>query len=62
MRLTHNGPALVRSGRLVALTAWASLLATAAAFAWPVGGGGDVAIDNLAFKSLDGDSFAIAHV
>ena len=25
-------------------------------------GGGDVTIDNLAFKSLDGDSFAIAHV
>ena len=62
MTLMHNGPALMRSGRLVALTAWASLFATAAAFAWPVGGGGDVAIDNLAFKSLDGDSFAIAHV
>lgn len=62
MTLMDNRPTHGRSDRLVALSAGIWLFAAAAAFAWPVGGGGDVAIDNLAFKSLDGDSFAIAHV
>ena len=39
-----------------------SLLAATSALGWPVAGGGDVTIDNLAFKSLDGDAFTIAHV
>jgi hypothetical protein len=40
----------------------ASLFTAASALGGPIAGGGDVTIDNLAFKSLDGDSFAIAHV
>jgi hypothetical protein len=38
-----------------------SLLATTSALGWPIAGGGDVTIDNLSFKSIDGDSFTIAH-
>jgi hypothetical protein len=63
MALMHIGPARGRAGRLAAWAAGVSLLATAAAFAWPVAGDrGDVVVDNLAFKSADGDSFSIAHV
>jgi len=65
MTMMHNRRARDRAGRVAALSLGASLLASVAAFAWPVGGGSDVTIDNLAFKSAksaDGDSFAIAHV
>ena len=62
MAWMDNGPALSRAARVAAWSIGASLLATTA-FGWPVGNdAGDVAIDGLAFKSMDGDSFAIAHV
>jgi hypothetical protein len=61
MALVHNGPARDRAGRFAALSACAALLAALCAFAAPAAAD-DVTIDNLAFKSLDGDSFAIAHV
>jgi hypothetical protein len=61
MALVHNGPARGRVGRFVALSAGVALYALVSTFAAPAAAE-DVAIDNLAFKSLDGDSFAIAHV
>ena len=61
MALVHNGPARGRAGRVVVLSAGAALSAAVLAFAGPAAAA-DVTIDNLAFKSLDGDSFAIAHV
>jgi hypothetical protein len=61
MVLMHNGSARDRAGRFVAWSAGAALFAAVCAFAAPAAAG-DVTVDNLAFKSLDGDSFAIAHV
>ena len=62
MAWMDNGPAWGRAGRLAAWSVGASLLATTA-FGWPVANdAGDVTVDGLAFKSMDGDSFAIAHV
>jgi len=61
MALVHNGPARDRVGRFAALSAGATLFAALCAFAAPAAAD-DVTIDNLAFKSLEGDSFAIAHV
>ena len=62
MAWMDNDPALRRAGRLVACSVGALLLTTTA-FGWPVANdAGDVTIDGLAFKSMDGDSFAIAHV
>jgi hypothetical protein len=61
MALVHNGPARDRAGRFAVLSAGAALFAAVCAFAAPAAAD-DVTIDNLAFKSLDGDSFAIAHV
>jgi len=61
MALVHNGPARDRAGRLAALFAGAALIAAVSAFAAPAAAD-DVTIDNLGFKSLDGDSFVIAHV
>ena len=61
MTLVHNGLARDRAGRFAALSAGAALIAAASAFAAPAAAN-DVTIDNLTFKSLDGDSFAIAHV
>ncbi len=61
MALTHNGPARDRAGRFAAWSAGAALFAAVSAFAAPAAAD-DVTIDNLAFKSLDGDYFAIAHV
>ena len=61
MALVHNGPAGGRAGRFAALSAGVALFAALCAVAAPAAAD-DVTIDNLAFKSLDGDSFAIAHV
>lgn len=61
MALVHYGPARDSAGRLAALSAGVALFAFASVFAAPAVAD-DVTIDNLAFKSLDGDSFAIAHV
>lgn len=61
MPRVHNRLARGRVGRFVVLSAGVALLAAVSAFAGPADAG-DVAIDDLAFKSLDGDSFAIAHV
>ena len=61
MALVHYGPARAGAGRLAALSAGVALCAFASVFATPAVAD-DVTIDNLAFKSLDGDSFAIAHV
>ena len=62
MAWMDNGPALSRAARVAAWSIGASLLATTA-FGWPVANdAGDVTIDGLTFKSMDGDSFAIAHV
>ena len=62
MTLKPTDPARRGAGRLVVLSAVAALLATAAS-AWPVAAdNSNVALDNLAFKSADGDSFAIAHL
>ena len=61
MALVHNGPARDRSGRFAVASAGAAMVAALIGFAAPAAAG-DVAIDNLTFKSLDGDSFAIAHV
>jgi hypothetical protein len=61
MALVHNGSARDRAGRVVVLSAVAALIAAVLAFAAPAAAN-DVTIDNLAFKSLDGDSFVIAHV
>jgi hypothetical protein len=65
MALKRNRPA---HGRARWLTAWsgrtalaAALLAGVSSLAWPADSG-DVTIDNLMFKSLDGDAFTIAHV
>jgi hypothetical protein len=65
MTLKRNRPAF---GRARWFAAWpgptllaAALLSGTATFAWPADGG-DVTIDNLMFKSLDGDAFTIAHV
>jgi hypothetical protein len=62
MAMMHNGLARGRVGRGVAWSAGAAMLAAACAFAAPAAADDDVTIDNLAFKSLDGDSFVIAHV
>ena len=61
MALVHNGPARDRAGRFAALSAGVALFALLSVFVAPAAAD-DVTIDNLAFKSLDGDSFAIAHV
>jgi hypothetical protein len=61
MTLVHHDPARGRAGRFAVLSAGVALFALAAAFAAPAAAN-DVAIDNLTFKSLDGDAFAIAHV
>ena len=61
MALVHNGPEGGRAGRFAALSAGVALFAALCAGAAPAAAD-DVTIDNLAFKSLDGDSFAIAHV
>jgi hypothetical protein len=64
MALKQNCQARRRAGVRLAGAALiaSSLLASGAALGWPVAGGGDVTIDNLSFKSLDGDAFTIAHV
>ncbi len=67
MALKRNRRAPARAGRLLVRLARAallttSLLAATSALGWPLAGGGDVTIDNLAVKSLDGDAFTIAHV
>ena len=61
MALVHNGSARDRARRFAAFSAGAALFVAVSAFAAPAAAD-DVAIDNLAFNSLDGDSFAIAHV
>ena len=61
MALLHNGSARDRAGRFAAWSAGAAFFAAVCAFAAPAAAD-DVTVDNLAFKSLDGDSFAIAHV
>jgi hypothetical protein len=61
MALVHNGQVRDCAGRFAAWSVGAALFAAVSAFAAPAAAD-DVTIDNLAFKSLDGDSFAIAHV
>jgi hypothetical protein len=65
MAVKRNRPALGAARRLATWSGRtllaAALLAGTSTFAWPADGG-DVTIDNLMFKSLDGDAFTIAHV
>ena len=58
MARMQNAPARRRAGRSLAWSAASALLAALAAPA----AAEDLVIDNLAFKSLDGDAFAIAHL
>jgi hypothetical protein len=58
MARMQNAPARRRAGRALAWLAAAALLAALAAPA----AAEDLVIDNLAFKSLDGDAFAIARL